>query len=139
MISIEGIFRQLLLLNGNIREIQKLATGNSEINETGELIAYPENVDQKFLYDFAMDALDKLESISCSIQYLQKPIRARGILRANARGRYEIEEQEWTCGRGIEVLIEDSWVHSRVEHNGKDYYIVGYPEIPMEGLHVRVR
>ncbi|MGN0159216.1 MAG: DUF5348 domain-containing protein [Brotaphodocola sp.] len=139
MVRIETLYEKLLLLNDNIKEIQKLATGDSERNEIGELIEYPQDAEQKFLYDCIMEVLDKLESIVCSIQYLQMPIRADGILHANIRGRYETDGYEWTCGNRIEVLIENAWIRSRVEHNGKDYYIAGYPEIPMEGLHVRVR
>ena len=31
------------------------------------------------------------------------------------------------------------WVQTKVEHDGEDYYLAGYEDIPMEGLSVRVR
>lgn len=139
MISIEKAYRQLLLLNENVKEIQKSTTGNSEINEIGELIELPKDAEEKFLYNFIIEILDKLEGFSSMIRYSQRPIYTSGVLHKNDRGRYEIKDYEWTCGKGIEALIDDTWICSRVEHNGKDYYIVGYQEIPMEGLYVRLR
>ena len=46
---------------------------------------------------------------------------------------------------GLEVLIYDdfeerySWVASRIEHNGQDYYIVGLRDTKLEGLKARIR
>ncbi|MDE6588781.1 MAG: DUF5348 domain-containing protein, partial [Oscillospiraceae bacterium] len=31
------------------------------------------------------------------------------------------------------------WTITSVEHNGKDYYLVGHKDTPMKGLRVRVR
>lgn len=51
---------------------------------------------------------------------------------------------EFTSGDGIEVLIYDDfydkkcWKKTRVEHDG-DYYLVGYSNIPMQGLKARIR
>lgn len=53
-----------------------------------------------------------------------------GILRKNDIDRWEIfdgEGRRWeiTSGDVIEVRIgDDTWVTTRVEHNGKDYYAI---------------
>lgn len=31
------------------------------------------------------------------------------------------------------------WTRTTVEHNGVDYYLVGYKGLPMKGLTVRIR
>ena len=31
------------------------------------------------------------------------------------------------------------WTRTIVEHNGEDYYLVGYKDFPMDGLRIRVR
>ncbi|MFD1428490.1 DUF488 family protein, N3 subclade [Kroppenstedtia sanguinis] len=87
-----------------------------------------------------------LEETLTRWKYLQKPVVAEGFLRKNERGRYEIDDRfEFTSGQSIEVLISDpdfdetAWVKTRVEHNGQDYYLVGYDEIPMAGLMARER
>ena len=58
----------------------------------------------------------------------------------------------YTSGSGIEFLINEevlgedghftevpAWRTSTVEHNGTDYFIVGFKDIDMNGLRVRVR
>lgn len=139
MVSINEVYNKIILLNREVMEIQKRATGSNEMNEIGEQIEKPKNPDEAMKYDFVIRTLDKLDDISRDVSYLQKPVRFRGVLYRNSRGRFEIPEYEWTSGRGIEVLIENAWIHSRVEHDGKDYYIVGYSSVPMDGLKVRIR
>ena len=52
---------------------------------------------------------------------------------------------EFTSGNRIEALIYDDnyeierWVKTSVEHDGNGYYLVGYKDVNMEGLLVRIR
>lgn len=50
---------------------------------------------------------------------------------------------EFTCGHPVDVLVRDGdtlrWMPTRFEHNGRDYYLVGYPGVPLCGLTVRER
>jgi len=61
------------------------------------------------------------------------------------RGDYRTEEGYcYRRGSLIVVLLQDGphvpcWVQTKVEHDGEDYYLIGYDDIPMEGLCVRVR
>ena len=55
----------------------------------------------------------------------------------NSNDRYGIlvsdlwEDEGLHCGAGIEVLVEDKWVHSRMEkswtEDGSHWYLVGTP------------
>ncbi|MNI26124.1 hypothetical protein D3C73_798080 [compost metagenome] len=89
---------------------------------------------------------DKFESILPIVSGIDAPIIARGRITKKSNGRYKINESHYlTCGSMIEVLICDDfddrekWVSTRVEHKNGDYYIVGYPNVPMQGLLARVR
>lgn len=101
--------------------------------------------EQLLLQDELRSILGHLENAKRDIDYLNKPIAYTGYLQKNSRGRYETGDKEYTSGNGIEVLIYDDfyeknrWVKTRVEHNGKDYYLVGYGDISMQGLKVRIR
>ncbi len=101
--------------------------------------------EQLLLQDELRSILGHLENAKRDIDYLNKPIAYTGYLQKNSRGRYETGDKEYTSGNGIEVLIYDDfyeknrWVKTRVEHNGKDYYLVGYGNISMQGLKVRIR
>lgn len=101
--------------------------------------------EQRFEYEQLLGIGAKLEEALTRWQYLQKSVVAEGFLRKNENGRYEIDGREFTSGESIEVLISDpdfdetTWVKSRVEHNGEDYYLVGYEGVPMDGLMARLR
>ena len=67
-------------------------------------------------------------------------------LHRNESRRYETDGGHYyTCGSPIEALVEDGyrdvpyWVRTTLEHNGKDYFLVGYGSVEMDGLTVRVR
>lgn len=88
----------------------------------------------------------KLADIGGSIEYLFRPVRETGTLHKDENGEYRTEKGYcYRSGSLIEALLqEDSheapcWVQTKVEHDGEDYYLMGYGDIPMEGLEVRVR
>lgn len=108
---------------------------------------------------FKMDELQKimarLADIESQIRYINSPIRVEGELHKKSNERYEVNGCELTCGCRIEYLRRDKrhetysnnewinlpyWCKGRVEHNGKEYYIVGADEnVILEGLRVRIR
>ncbi|GGA58944.1 hypothetical protein GCM10007416_35140 [Kroppenstedtia guangzhouensis] len=110
--------------------------------ETSQDALSPE---KRFEYEQLLGIGEKLEEALTRWEYLQKPVVAEGFLRKNENGRYEIGDREFTSGESIEILISDPgfdetvWVKSRVEHNGQDYYLMGYEEVPMDGLMARQR
>lgn len=95
-------------------------------------------------YNSLRSIQNKLEDALYEIKYLKKPVRAEGGLYKNTNDRYEIGDHELTSGHPVEIYIYDSWSEknawykSRIEHNGEDYYAVGY-DGPLDGLKARIR
>ena len=59
----------------------------------------------------------------------------QGKLFRNPDGRYAIDEWRFfTCGTVIELRIHGEWVKTSIEHDGNDYYAVGFKGITLEGL-----
>lgn len=50
----------------------------------------------------------------------------------------------YRSGSLIEALLQDyscevpCWVQAKAGHDGEDYYLMGYEDIPVEGMSVRV-
>ncbi len=91
--------------------------------------------------------LDTLEAVQDKINYVDLPIKCESKLHRNSDGRYETEEGDcFTCGSIIEYLCNDErygdypfWRKSVVEHSDERYYIVGEPNLSLNGVLVRVR
>lgn len=87
--------------------------------------------------------------------YLLRPIAYTDTLTLYSDGRYGTSNGRNYYTSGSLIEFEDTkdtmnaegtpeetpviWTISSVEHNGKDYYIVGYPDVDLNGLRVRVR
>lgn len=102
--------------------------------------------DEMLTYNELRKAFDKLEDFNYLVQYLETPVKKEGIIRENENGRFELENYyEFTSGSRIEALIyddfydKDIWVRTSVESNTNGYYLVGYRNVSMEGLKVRIR
>lgn len=98
--------------------------------------------------------LYKLDEVQSTLAYYERPIREVSRIYRNETGRYEMDRGHYyTSGNSIEFLrVEETynydadkwedtpiWTTSRVEHNGQEYYIVGYSGVELSGLKVRVR
>jgi hypothetical protein len=90
--------------------------------------------------------MNKLSDAKRRLDYLSKPVRFTGTLSRNSGGKYELKNGHYySSGNNIEALINDDdreypyWIRSRVEHDGEDYYIVGFKDASLEGLTVRIR
>jgi hypothetical protein len=144
MNDLEKLFNKISELGSDIGELIKMSAYDKYDDLSGLKIDRS-NAEQLLLLDELKGIMYKLDQVKDSIDYLNKPIVHTGYLSKNSRGRYETEAKEFTCGSSIEVLLYDDfyetqrWVATSVEHNQKDYYIVGFPKIPMQGLKVRVR
>ena len=63
----------------------------------------------------------------------------KGVLYKNSDGRYAISENIWfTSGDSIEIYFGGSWLLTRIEHNGRNYYAVDLQGIKLEGLQARM-
>lgn len=100
----------------------------------------PESMYQRRVYT---KAGDKLEGIVWMLERAFAEIADEGFLKKGTNGRYSLNGFEFTSGATIEFLAEDSdgmrWVQSRIEHNGRDYYLVGHQHLSLKGLKVRLK
>lgn len=104
---------------------------------------------------FEMRLLNQLENelrrVKYKLDYWMMPVQFEGTLYKNSAGRYQVEGSEtyYTSGELIEFFTlccdtyeekeVGAWVVSSVENTNGEYYIVGYPEIKLDGLRVRVK
>lgn len=102
--------------------------------------------EQLFLLDELQAIMQCLDEVKGRLDYLALPIREVSRLHKNESGRYETESGHYyTCGSSIEALVQDGyrevphWVWTRLEHNAKGYYLVGYGNVDLDGLTVRIR
>lgn len=109
-----------------------------------------EDPDEMFLFNKLSDLMTPLCSLHKELSYLLMPCSDIHILRRYPTGRYGYdihpfeEERTFSCGSRVEALIYDKdgnprWISSRIEHNGTDYYLYGYSDIPLNGLSIRER
>lgn len=110
--------------------------------------------DQRQQLEEYRSILFRLEEIKRTLDYYDYSIRETGTLHLNSQGRYETESgYYYTCGSSIEFMRTEEvynydsdtyenteiWTTSSVESKDGEYYIVGYPNLDMNGLKVRIR
>lgn len=139
-------------LKGISREIEELVKGSrfDLYDDLSGLDCNEADPEERLLRDELRSIMYKLEEARNNIEYLSLPIKSTGQLHKGSNGRYSFNDIELSSGSGVEALIPDEiyingefqdgyrWLASRVEHNGEDYYIVGYSG-SLEGLTVRIR
>lgn len=153
--NINELYQEVRKLNSDIQRI----VSSSEIDYYDDMsgVDYNKtNPEEVFLFDELYRIMEKLEEVTHTIKYLEKPIKADGTLHKNANGRYEVQEIELSSGCGLEYLACDEyheiycedtdeykkvpyWKASRIEHDGKGYYIVGADYDDLENVRVRIR
>ncbi len=136
---------QMKGLKSRIDDILSVTTYDEHADLRG-LHADHEDSDQLFQLKELRAIMRKLADIGGSIEYLFRPVQETSILGKDENGEYRTEKgYSYRSGSLIEVLLQGEpgevpcWVQTKVEHDGEDYYLAGYEDIPMEGLRVRVR
>ncbi len=102
------------------------------------------NPDDLLLVNEYKSILCKLSDIQYVLEYLNKPILFEDTLILRSDGRYGTRNGKtyYTSGSRIEFFVnydKPAWKTSTVECNGTEYYIVGYKDIALNGLRVRIR
>lgn len=99
-----------------------------------------EDTDEQFRHNTARSITDKLGDIKSMIEWLDKPIRAKGYLHKNSNGRYEIDGIELTSGHPLEAWDNrfEEWIRTRIEHH-TDYYIYHLKSQDIQDTLVRIR
>lgn len=99
--------------------------------------------EDQYLRNMFYRAGDKLGDAAKLLEQTFAEVRDTGFLHKQANGRYELNGTEIFCSSAIEFLHVDddlrSWVATRIEHSDEDYRLVGYRDIPLEGMHVRIK
>lgn len=136
---------QMKGLKSRIDDILSVTTYDEHADLRG-LHADHGDSDQLFQLRELQAIMRKLSDIGGSIEYLFRPVQETSILYKDENGEYRTGKGYcYQSGNLIEALLQDGsneipcWVQTKVEHDGEDYYLAGYEDIPMEGLHVRVR
>lgn len=151
--EIQELMKHLTDLSNEINSIVKKT--EFELYEDLSGVSYDKNSSEDLLLlDEAKRMMDKLASVSATVDYLNRPIKRMGVLHKNDAGRYEIDGSAtyYTSGSLIEFLCTDDryigdegdtipyWQISHIEANEKgQYYIVYYNHVQLDGLVVRTR
>lgn len=132
-------------LNTEIKRLLKEST-YLEYDDLSKLDIDYKDAEQLLLQEQLWKVLQELEEVSGRLDYLALPIKEVSRLHKNSDGRYETKGGHYyTSGCRVEALVSDSfrtvpyWVRTSIEHDGNDYYLVGYREVELEGLKVRLR
>ena len=141
--NIQQLYNNFSDLNKEISTILK-QSGFDTHNDLYDLDCGSDS-DSLMLREELTDVLDHLDVVNSILNYLGKKIAGEYTLHKNKNDRYSCDLHEYTCGNRIEFYYYDDdiekyrWNISTVEHNGSDYYIVGYRDISLNGLKVRIR
>lgn len=148
--TLQTIFNRLTDIDCKIQTLIR-EIGMDDYCELGDVIA-PNRTDpdEMFLFTELNNLLLPLCRLHRELLYLLAPCSDTQVLKRYPNGRYGYdirpfeEGRTFSCGSPIEALIYDDdgyprWVSSRIEHNGTDYYLYGYSDIPLNGLTIRER
>ena len=118
-------------------------------DDSFSFVPCPNDRESRFLNSSMEGASRFLQKFHEQMDYLRMPAQEPHTLHRTEFKRYGYQDgdgslSEFHCGQTLEALVPDydgslKWVLTRVEHNGSDYYLVGYSSTPMEGLTVRRR
>ncbi|QSX05451.1 DUF5348 domain-containing protein [Sedimentibacter sp. zth1] len=120
-------------------------TTSSSFDDLDENIQYEDDPNDRMLSCEIYYILEKLDDVKHTLDYINKNVKSEGCLMKNSNDRYELNNFEFHCGYSIEALIYDSdiekdcWVHSRIEHDGERYYLVGHNDLVLDGVRARIR
>ncbi len=146
--TIQNLYERL---NRIIREAAGLSreAGFSPDEGLGEKVCHlPDICEDTFLRNNAEEILRGLEQIRLTLLYLGKPVHKEHTLHRFPNGRFGYCGKNlvrvFSSGECLEAKIYDengnpSWAVFEVEHDGTDYCLAGYHDIPLDGLTVRER
>ena len=144
MKKIGEVFQEVERLSDSVSRILERADYHRFDDLSGLDINYDDQ-DERFLQGELRSIFYRLDKVNREIEYLRRPIIGEYTLWKNEADRYECAAKEFYSGSTIECYVYDNfddrqkWVITRVEHNGKDYYLVDFEDTALEGLKVRIR
>lgn len=145
MADLQMALEEAFKLNRSIAQFLKFTTYPDYDDLSGLDIDFNDG-EQLLIWEELRSITDRLADVQDFISYLARPIVEVSRLRKGVAEKYRTAKGHYyDCGSIIEALVSDEyhevpyWTRTTVEHNGKDYYLVGYRDVPMKGLCVRVR
>ena len=145
MADLQMALSEAVKLNRSISQFLKFST-YTDYDDLSGLDIDRTDSEQLLLWEEIRRITDRLADVPECISYLTRPITEVSILRKGTAGKYRTAKGHYyDCHSNIEALVTDEyhevpyWTRTIVEHNGEDYYLVGYKNLPMNGLRVRVR
>ena len=145
MADLQMVLSEAVKLNRSILQFLKFSI-YTDYDDLSGLDIDRTDSEQLLLWEELRRITDKLADVQEYVSYLTRPITEVSILRKGTAGKYRTAKGHfYDCRSSIEALVTDEyhevpyWTRTVVEHNGEDYYLVGYKDLPMKGLRVRVR
>ena len=145
MANLQTVFAEAVKLERDISRFLKVSTYPEYDDLSGLDIDFSDG-EQLLLLDELWRVAGKLADVQERIAYLSQPVTETSRLRKGTAGKYRTAKGHfYDCRSSIEALVTDEyhavpyWTRTTVEHDGEDYYLVGYKGLPMNGLRVRVR
>ena len=145
MADLQAALSEAVKLNRSITQFLKFSTYTDYDDLSGLDIDFSDG-EQLFLLDELRRITDQLADVQEYISYLTRLVTEVSRLRKGTAGKYRTAKGHfYDCRSSIEALVTDEyhevpyWTRTIVEHNGEDYYLVGYKDLSMDGLRVRVR
>ncbi len=145
MANLQEVLAEAVKLNKSITQFLKFSTYTNYDDLSGLDIDFKDG-EQLFLREELRGIAARLTEAQDNILNLSSPIVEVSRLRKGTAGKYRTAKGHfYDCRSIIEALVSDEyhdvpyWTRTVVEHNGKDYYMVGYEGISLKGLTVRVR
>lgn len=148
--TLQTIFNQFTDIDRQIQTLIRDIGIDDECDLWDAFTPNKEDPNEMFLFHELNDLMPLLFRLHRKLAYLLMPCSDVYVLRKYPNGRYGYdirpfeEGRTFSCGTPLEALIYNGngsprWVSTRIEHNGTDYYLYGYSEIPLDGLPVRER
>ncbi len=145
MANLQDVLAEAVKLNKSITQFLKFSTYTNYDDLSGLDIDFKDG-EQLFLREELRGIAARLAEAQDYILNLSSPIVEVSRLRKGTAGKYRTAKGHfYDCRSIIEALVSDEyhsvpyWTRAVVEHNGDDYYMVGYEGISLNGLTVRVR
>ena len=147
--TLEDVFSRLQGIDRAAQALLRDAGFSSDTGFAEDVALLPDIPDTRFLKENIELLLEPLTRMHSLLSYLETPASPEYVLEKFPNGRYGYRDgegscREFTCGQTLEARMNNSfgrqrWVRTRVEHDGSDYFIMGYGSVPLSGLTVRER
>lgn len=145
--TFDDVFRQLAAIDKAAVPLLRIAASHPGEGLRGSVRPLADTAQDRFLHQRTESLLASLVLFHAEFSYLASPVSGEYQLTLFPDGRYGFSDGDihtFSCGKPVEAKLHDSQgrpyrVKSRIEHDGTDYFLWGYPDIPLAGLTIRER